>query len=142
MKHAIGNKALGTRKGTAIVEFAFVLPIFVLLLVGVVEFSRVLMVKQVITNAAREGARAGSIYFDDTQAVTNAANVSQNYLAACGIDTDTEPVTVTPSLLINNGSSALQVAISYNYDSLLTGWIPGLPETLGLSATAVMRREA
>lgn len=127
------------RKGSAIVEMAFVLPIFVLLMVGIVEFSRVLMVQQVITNAAREGARAGSIYISDADATAHATTVSQNYLASSGVSTNLADV--TPTLITTGGLPALRVLIHYNYDSLLTAFIPGVPETLVLSATAVMRRE-
>ncbi len=45
------------RKGSAVLEMALILPILLTLLFGIIEFSRVLSVKQVITNAAREGAR-------------------------------------------------------------------------------------
>ncbi len=127
------------RMGSAIVEMAMVLPIFILLVVGIVEFGRVLMVQQVITNAAREGARAGSIYITDAEATSNATSVSQNYITASGVNINL--VTVTPTLTTTGGLPALQVLVDYNYGSLLPSFIPGIPETLILRATAVMRRE-
>jgi len=45
------------RRGAAIVEMAVVLPLFVLLVFGMIEFGRALMVSQLLTNAAREAAR-------------------------------------------------------------------------------------
>lgn len=45
------------RTGAALVEMALVLPIFVTLLLGLVEFGRAIMVGQMVTNAAREGCR-------------------------------------------------------------------------------------
>lgn len=45
------------RRGAAIVETAVTLPIFVLVVFGIVEFGRAMMVSQLLTNAAREGAR-------------------------------------------------------------------------------------
>lgn len=50
-----------SRLGTAIVETAFVLPILLGVTFGVVEFGRALMVSNLITNAAREGARLGIV---------------------------------------------------------------------------------
>ena len=47
------------RRGVAAVEMAIVLPILILALVGIIEFGRAVMVQQIITNAAREGARRG-----------------------------------------------------------------------------------
>ncbi|MBI4372302.1 MAG: pilus assembly protein [Candidatus Omnitrophica bacterium] len=127
------------KKGTAIVEMAFVLPILVLLAMGMVEFSRVLMVQQVITHAAREGARVGALYFNDTAAFDNALGVSQTYLDSSGVNS--ELATITPSFITMSGVPALQVVVRYPYGSLLNGWIPGIPETLTLSSTVIMRRE-
>ncbi len=50
-----------SRLGSAIVETAFVLPILMGVTFGVVEFGRALMVSNLITNAAREGARLGIV---------------------------------------------------------------------------------
>ncbi len=43
--------------GQALVEFALVVPIFLLLLFGIVEFARAWNIYEVLTDAAREGAR-------------------------------------------------------------------------------------
>ncbi|QDU47620.1 TadE-like protein [Symmachiella dynata] len=45
------------RRGVAAVEMAFVFPVFMLLVLGVIEFGRYMMVGQLVTNAAREGSR-------------------------------------------------------------------------------------
>ena len=44
-------------RGQALVEFALVIPIFLLLLFGLVDFGRVVFAQQAITQGAREGAR-------------------------------------------------------------------------------------
>jgi Flp pilus assembly protein TadG len=49
--------ASGQRHGAAMVEMALVLPVFVALMLGVIEFGRAIMVGQLVTNAAREGCR-------------------------------------------------------------------------------------
>lgn len=49
------------REGQALVEFALVLPILVVLLLGLIEFGFLLYNQQVITNASREGARYGIV---------------------------------------------------------------------------------
>jgi Flp pilus assembly protein TadG len=43
------------------VEMALVLPVFVMITLGIVEFGRAMMVGQLVTNAAREGARLGVV---------------------------------------------------------------------------------
>ena len=128
-----------SQKGSAVLEMALVLPILLMLLFGVVEFGRVLMVKQAITNAAREGARAGAVDLNDSGALQKALDVTRNYLSASGLDANT--TSVVPSFVITGGSDALQVIIEYDYDSLLTSWIPTVPATFTLRSIAIMRRE-
>jgi Flp pilus assembly protein TadG len=45
------------RRGAAMVEMAIVLPLFLLVIFTIVEFGRAMMVSQLVTNAARIGAR-------------------------------------------------------------------------------------
>lgn len=55
--HSAGNR----RRGAAMVEMAVCFPVFMLILLGIVEFGRALMVSQMLTNAAREGCRTAVI---------------------------------------------------------------------------------
>ncbi len=48
---------MNRRRGQALVEFAMVLPLLLLLLVGLIEFGRAWNLHQVVTDASREGAR-------------------------------------------------------------------------------------
>ena len=48
------------RRGVAAVEFAVILPLLLLLLVGIWELGRIIHVQQTINNAARDGARLGA----------------------------------------------------------------------------------
>jgi Flp pilus assembly protein TadG len=54
------------RRGAATVETALVLPVFFMVMLGIVEIGRAFMVSQLLTNAAREGAR--------TAIMTNSTN--------------------------------------------------------------------
>ena len=47
------------------VELAIVLPILLIVLFGIIEFSLILYDKAIITNASREGARAGIVFYAD-----------------------------------------------------------------------------
>ncbi len=49
------------RRGQTIVEFALILPIFILLLVGIVDFGRAVYANSTIQNAARQGVRAAIV---------------------------------------------------------------------------------
>ena len=50
--------------GNAAMEFALVLPFLLAILMGMVEFGRVLFNQQVITNAARDASRASATDFE------------------------------------------------------------------------------
>ena len=51
------NRRENSRSGQALVEFALVVPILLLILLGIVDFARAWNVYEVLTDAAREGAR-------------------------------------------------------------------------------------
>jgi Flp pilus assembly protein TadG len=48
-------------RGQALVEFALILPVILLVMVGMLEFARAWNLHQVMTDAAREGARRAAI---------------------------------------------------------------------------------
>jgi len=54
---ATNRRKAKKRTGAAMVELAIVLPLFLTIVLGIIEFGRALMVAQIVTNAAREGAR-------------------------------------------------------------------------------------
>jgi Flp pilus assembly protein TadG len=56
------RRELRSDRGTSLVEFAIVLPLLFLLVFGLIEFGLLFYNKAVITNASREGARAGIVY--------------------------------------------------------------------------------
>lgn len=49
-------------RGQAVTEFALVIPIFLLVLYGIIEFGRYVYTVQVVNNAAREGARYAIVH--------------------------------------------------------------------------------
>lgn len=58
--------------GQSLVEFALVLPLFLLLFFAIVDMGRAIFVYNSVTNAAREGARL-AIVNQDTTSITNRA---------------------------------------------------------------------
>jgi len=82
--------------GQSIVEFALILPLFLVLVFGIIEFGRAYIVYVTVTNAAREGARLGvtgaSASAIQTRAQTLAGpfgsglTVSVSYVNNAGVD--------------------------------------------------------
>ena len=132
--------------GQNLVEFAIVSVLLLALLLGIFEFGRLWMTFQVVTNAAREGARLAALPtgFSDDAAVTTRVN---NYLTSANLDPGVASVTLT-GVSGATGTDAV-VTVSYSVDLLFLGPIatlldsssPALPGTFVLTGTATMRNE-
>lgn len=133
------------RRGAAVVEFAVVAPIFFLFVLGIIEYGRMVMVYQVLTNASRVGARI-AVLEDSTE--TDVTNQVTTYLNESGISGATvtpwakDQTTGSPKAFadLTNGDP-VGVTVSVNFDQV--SWLPS-PMYLGgktLSATTQMRRE-
>ena len=123
-----GRRWPAARKGAELVEFALVLPLLLLLLVGIFDFGSLFALRQKMTNAAREGARiVVSTPLSDMScssttpcAIVAAANAVVQYMANAGAGVSciqpSSPTTSAPlewtysctngtSLVINSGYS-------------------------------------
>jgi Flp pilus assembly protein TadG len=136
--HKVCGSYRRQRRGAAAVEFAVVAPVFLLLVFGMVEYGRMVMVQQLLTNASREGARKAVLDGSKTEDVKTLVN---DYLVNSSIKGAT--VTVTP----NPPSSAafgapVTVSVSVPFDKV--SWLPGPMYLRGktMTASAVMRRES
>lgn len=86
-----------SREGAAMVEMAVVLPVFVLLLLGVIEFGRGMMVSNMVVNAAREATRMAVLTGStNTEVQTAVNNFLQQSLSVSGNDVTTT-IAITPA---------------------------------------------
>ena len=81
------------RRGAAVVEAAFIIPICLLFLLGIYEYGRFIMVRQLLDNAAREGARYAVVH-TQTKTTADIQNVVDQYLAGQGVQLDAYDKTV------------------------------------------------
>jgi Flp pilus assembly protein TadG len=126
------------RRGAAVVEFAIVVPIFVLLVFGMIEFGRMVMVHQLLVGAAREGARQaivnGSTAVDVEQTV-------RNYLTATSLDGQEASVNVSPDPATANTGTAVTVETGIAFEK--ASWLPApfFLRAVTLNAASTMRHE-
>ena len=127
-------------RGAVLAEFAFVLPLLVMLLVGIVEMGIAFNRAQAVEAAAREGARLGSLSSTDTAAITTRVNDS-----LAGISMSSAPVvTVTPATAkpcLNNATQQVTVKVVAKH-TINIPLVPGFPKTVDLTGQAVFRCEA
>jgi Flp pilus assembly protein TadG len=123
-----------------------VAPIFFLLIFGMIEFGRIVMVQQVLTNASREGARIAVL--DGTTLSEVEAKV-EDYLAGARISGANVEVTATDDqtelekpFAQSDYADAINVTVSVPFRQV--SWLPssffGNNDTV-LTATTSMRRE-
>lgn len=103
-----------SERGAAAVEFALLLPVLVMLLLGIMEFGRAYNTQTVLANAAREGARSMAINNSESGARTAAKNAATQ-LNPTLADTD-----ITFSASTCSVGSQMTVTINYSL-STMTG---------------------
>lgn len=69
-------------RGAAAVEFALILPILMLIVMGIINYGDMLSVRQSVSQAASEGARAAAVEIDATKRDTAAASARDAALKA------------------------------------------------------------
>ena len=136
LKHLKRNE-----KGQALVEFALVITIFIMLVFGMVEFGRIFSAKLITTHAAREGARVGVVTAsaDRRSEIEKAVEGRGVALGLKAGDIDYEPADPKDA---NKGDS-LTVTVNYKVDLI----VPMISKFLNdkdpypVSSSAVMRVE-
>lgn len=123
-------------RGQGLVEFALVLPIFLLLLFGMVEFGRAWMTKNIITGAAREAVRIYAVIPYDIDAARSRAEA---VLSSAGLDNTQWTINIYSDAVDNN---IMRADVSYNFPVIIAGFIPGMPtNNIPLATSTTMRRE-
>jgi Flp pilus assembly protein TadG len=148
-----------SQKGAAMVEFALILIPLIILTFGLIEFGLLMYNQQVLTNASREGARAGIVVSNprllDTGSCTLAPdgsilptsikcvvdNYCLNHLVT--FDGGNSPTTEVSGYAYNAAfGTNLRVKVSFDYSFLVVpNFIPGITNPRTMEAVTVMKYE-
>jgi Flp pilus assembly protein TadG len=102
------------RQGAAMVEMALVLPVFLMVALGIIEFGRAMMVSNMVTNAAREGARTAVV---DGSTNSEVQQVVVDFLvSSLAINSSDVTVTITITPATGNPEPANQCSASHTRD--------------------------
>lgn len=97
------NRRVGREEGQAYVEFAFVLPLLILIVMGIIQFGVVFKDYIALTDAVRVGARQGAVSRSITDPAQRVPLIIAKMNAAAGtLDTSKMSVVVTPWDPVNN----------------------------------------
>ena len=112
---------LGDVRGVAVVEFAFIAPILMMLTLGILDVGRAMHALNTMEYTAKEAARYASV-----RGSASASPASQDDIAKFvkngAIGLDAKKMTVQVSWAPNNSpGSAVAVDIAYDFNSMLVG---------------------
>ena len=126
-------------KGQAVVEFALILPLFLLLVFAITEFGRVWMIQHVITTASRAGCRRGILPSSDFGEIETIVN---DFCAAASLDL-ARVDTLTNGLEggFGAGGDTVEVTVTYDFQVLSGSIISALQGSIQLNSTTRMRHE-
>jgi len=129
--------------GASAVEFAIILPVLLLLVFGIIEFSVALYDKAMITNASREGARAGIVFRVPSVTDGEITNVVDTYLGSSLITFGTAAAASTTVTRGGyNPGDELKVTVDYTYTFLIIpSFVTSLSGGILMKAETVMRME-
>ena len=143
-----GNKSHQPHKGVAAAELAIVLPLFGILLLGILEVGGMARDHQVLQNAAREGARLSSLPDNQINGVNSVETRIKDriitYLTNEKISVAADDITVNQNYAMTVGAvnvTGSEITIAYRRPVMFTGlsnWI-ALGATTTLKGNAVFR---
>ena len=134
-------------RGSELIELALTLPILLFILAGIVDFGLLFQRYEVVTNAAREGARVAVL---PNYTAADAQARVQSYLTASGLTAPATPPTVVYSTEALTGGRTIRlvtVSVTYPNEFLYIGSFAALVGgsgygTVHLRAASSMRLEA
>jgi len=140
------------RRGAAVVEFAIAAPLLLIMVLGMVEASRLYEMQNQLLNAAREGARLAAMEREGILAPGQSLNDKmvadvRAYLDAAGLPGDEAVISIedpdNPGTTIDlldpeNDLALFQLSVILPYSSVRSAWAPD-PGEFNLAGTAVFR---
>ncbi|MBD0320749.1 MAG: pilus assembly protein [Gemmatimonadetes bacterium] len=128
-------------EGQAVVEFALVAPILILLLVGIFEFGRAWSAHQALTDAAREGARA-AVVADLLVSEDSVRAIVRNALNRVSLDGSRAVIELSGVDAATGEPARVEVRYGYQFGLLKPlGAVLGNGGTVTLATAFVMRNE-
>jgi TadE-like protein len=128
------QSVIRTARAQALLEFALVIPLFLLLVVGIFDVARAYVAYTVVASCAREAARSGAVRYPVAGWDTQAAQACLNL--AVGVDRAALQVTMRQDPTL---PSYVRADVTYLFHSLtpLTGSLLGDPITLTASTVVL-----
>ena len=102
-------------RGAVAAEFALLLPVLLLILFGTIEFGMMMYGREVVTNASREGARAGIVQGPPKRTEGEIITIADNYLTGTGVNPANVTFTSVGEGLTNPNTLTVTATYPYNF---------------------------
>jgi len=124
------NRAAASRhdRGVAAVEFAMIMPVLLLLVMGIIDLGRALATKQEVTHATREAVRVYAVTHDQAQALQAFTD------GTAGLTCDA-PI-ISPAPCTEGEEVAVTASCAFTFVTPLVDRLPVMDQ---IGSTAVMR---
>ena len=142
----MSKRLIRNERGAALIETAITIPIVLLIAVGIFEFGRAYQTWQVLTNAAREGARVAILSDATDDRVTNAV---QTYMTSGRLsNAGSAQISINRNVPLTVGSAS-QITVSYPFSFIVLNPVARLvvsgtntgSAALTMQSVALMRNE-
>lgn len=140
-------------RGAVMVEFAIASLVFIMLICGILDLGHGFYIRQVVTNASREGARYGITYRTNSNGQRIApANLSPSissyllngYLAQTYLPEDANVQITVSGAGYTTGTKGANLEVTVTATKtwfVISNFVPGLADRINVSATTVMQCE-
>ena len=139
IRQGLAHRTVSRRRtrGQSLVEFAMIVPVFMLLLLGMLEFGFVFTHHLGLEYATREGARMGSALAGGSTTGIPCADVDKNVIAAfqrvvTSSGSQIAAARVTQIKIYNADAAGLPIGGQVNI------WVPGNPSGVTVDGTALL----
>lgn len=126
---------LKNNRGQSMVEFAIVLPILLLILLGIMEFGILFSNQLILESASREGTRYAVLGATDGEVITYIEDLTSN------LDDSRLSINISPSQGARSKGNPLTVTLTYQYQFLYALFGDRFGNIIELKADATMRIE-
>lgn len=126
--------------GASAVEFALVLPLLLLLILGMVEFGTLFYRQAIISWSSREAARTGIVQVTPKPTARQVEAVVSSVLSKAGLGISTAAITVTGAGGAFGTDLTVLVESPYRFQ-FLPALAPGMPSSMTLRGRTVMKHE-
>ena len=142
----MSKRLIRNERGAALLETAITIPIVLFICVGIFEFGRAYQTWQVLTNAAREGARIAILADTTDERVTNAV---QEYMTSGRLsNADSAQIGINRNVPLTVGTAS-QITVSYPFSFIVLNPVARLvvsgsntgSAALTMQSVALMRNE-